>query len=301
MGEFATQTRGWTPLIDAVVADLGLFPAVVFGVVWRYCQMSDGVCHASLERIAARVGVDRRTVLRHIKALCQAGYLRDMTPNERARPHTYATTGKADLVGIVEAGPGQTDDTPAPGGMTQSHSGSDTESLPGVTQSHSRGDRESHPGVTESHPKRLSKRESKKPEETSNTHGAVPAPRVGDRDDAVDDDPGETVARLARHFARATGLEMPRPRTDKERRAAEVHWLAPLRKLSQLAGSAAAGEQLIDAAVARLREKGCIIKAPISIVGTAMAMAGDLRRRSDRFRRYAGGRGPLMQRRVRSP
>lgn len=88
---------GFTPVIDGLVDEVGLMSAVVFGRVWRYCQMEDQVCKASLETIADSIGVDRVTVMRHIKELCERGYLEDLTPDLRNRPHVYVDTGKAGL------------------------------------------------------------------------------------------------------------------------------------------------------------------------------------------------------------
>ncbi len=92
-----TNADGFTPIIDAIVQELGLMSAVVFGRIWRYCQMEDQVCKASLETIGDGIGVDRATVMRHAKELCEAGYLKDLTPDLRNRPHVYADTGKAGL------------------------------------------------------------------------------------------------------------------------------------------------------------------------------------------------------------
>jgi DNA-binding Lrp family transcriptional regulator len=91
------NTDGFTPVIDGLVKDVGLMPALVFGRIWRFCQMEDGVCKASLETIAEGIGVDRATVMRHAKVLCDAGYLKDLTPDLKNRPHVYADTGKAGI------------------------------------------------------------------------------------------------------------------------------------------------------------------------------------------------------------
>jgi DnaD/phage-associated family protein len=91
------NTDGFTPVIDALAKELGLMPAVVFGRMWRFCQMEDGVCKATLETIAEGIGIDRATVQRHAKVLCDSGYLTDLTPDLRNRPHVYADTGKAGL------------------------------------------------------------------------------------------------------------------------------------------------------------------------------------------------------------
>ena len=97
MSKFLSEVKGFTPVIDVLVHELGLMPAVAYGAVWRYCQMEDGVCKASMAKIARRIGVDRATVHRHIKALCEAGYLKDLTPGLRNCPHTYADTGRAKI------------------------------------------------------------------------------------------------------------------------------------------------------------------------------------------------------------
>jgi len=151
---FLSQVKGFTPVIDALVDELDLMTAIVYGVAWRYCQMEDGVCRASLETIASRVGISRKTVERHMKALCEAGYLKDLTPEVRNKPHTYADTGLAKIVGLVEARVGQTES------LTSSDSGQ-TESLTGRSESPTRSDTESYHGRSESPMKRESKIDSK--------------------------------------------------------------------------------------------------------------------------------------------
>jgi DNA-binding Lrp family transcriptional regulator len=91
------EVDGFTPVIDVVVKDTSLMTAVIFGGIWRYCQMQNGVCQSTLEKIAERTGVGRQTVIEHIRVLEQAGYIEDTTPDLRNRPHTYRDTGKAGL------------------------------------------------------------------------------------------------------------------------------------------------------------------------------------------------------------
>lgn len=92
------QVEGWTVLIDSLSKEHGLVTSAVFGRIWRFCGMADGVCTASLQRIADDLGLDRATVMRHAQTLVTAGYLNDLTPQRRNRPHTYADTGKAGIV-----------------------------------------------------------------------------------------------------------------------------------------------------------------------------------------------------------
>jgi len=91
------QVDGWTPVIDAVVLDVGATAALVFGKAWRYCQMSDNVCKASQDRLADELGLSRATINAHLSKLVEAGYLEDMTPELAGLPHQYRDTGKASL------------------------------------------------------------------------------------------------------------------------------------------------------------------------------------------------------------
>jgi len=63
--------------------------------MWRYCQGEQRVCSASLETIGNNLRLDRATVMRHISRLVEIGYLEDLTPGRRNRPHVYCDTGKA--------------------------------------------------------------------------------------------------------------------------------------------------------------------------------------------------------------
>lgn len=101
-----TDVRGFTPVIDSIVEEHGLVTAAVFGAMWRYCQMRDGVCRAPIKKIADRVQLNRVTVMRHVETLVASGYLKDLTPKMRNRPHVYMDTGKAKIeikVGVAES------------------------------------------------------------------------------------------------------------------------------------------------------------------------------------------------------
>ena len=92
-----SEVDGFTPIIDEVVKATSLMSAVVFGRIWRFCQMPGGVCNASLETISEDIGIDKASVMRHAKILVDKGYLEDLSPDLRNRPHTYKDTGKAAL------------------------------------------------------------------------------------------------------------------------------------------------------------------------------------------------------------
>ena len=100
---FLTEVDGWTPIIEVVAQDVGLIPAAVYGVVWRYCQGEKRVCYATLETMAGKLGINAATVQRHIKTLCDAGYLEDLTPGLRNKSHTYRDTGRVEIMMLVKA------------------------------------------------------------------------------------------------------------------------------------------------------------------------------------------------------
>jgi hypothetical protein len=96
---------GFTPVIDSLVAEMGLATAAVFGKVWRYCQMADGVCTASRSRMAEELGIAATTLDRHVDRLVAAGYL-----SEEAHPgytNTLRDTGLAGLSVEIRAGGNQ--------------------------------------------------------------------------------------------------------------------------------------------------------------------------------------------------
>jgi DNA-binding Lrp family transcriptional regulator len=95
------DVHGWTPLIDNLVREYGLITAAVFGVAWRHCQMRNGICTASQERLAEMLGITRRSVIKHMAKLVIAGYLCDQTPSIKNRPHVYSDTGKAALIAEI--------------------------------------------------------------------------------------------------------------------------------------------------------------------------------------------------------
>ena len=114
---------GFTPAPDAIISHCGYVTALVWGKVWRYCQGRDGICRATLERLADELGMSERTIIRHLETLTKFNYLCDKTPDLRNKPHVYADTGKIRIGISVEAAM--------------------TESQPAMTESQRQGDRES--------------------------------------------------------------------------------------------------------------------------------------------------------------
>ena len=160
MTTFLTQVNGFTPVIDAVVADAGLNEALVYGMTWRYCRMSDGICRASTTTIGNRLALSRRTVQRCMARLVSLGYLHDKTPGLKNRPHIYADTGLVRIRGLMEVS-----DSPALGSR-----GDSTAPESHTTASESRSEPPSlrHSGAvaaSESHMSRVFKREEEKRQE----------------------------------------------------------------------------------------------------------------------------------------
>ena len=125
------ELSGFTPVLDTMIRQYGLITAAIYGIIWRYAQMDDKICNASLEKIGKRLNVSGKTAERHIKKLCSDGYLTDLTPNIRNKPHSYAITGKAELSGSIVASP----DTESDQGQTESLTSLDRESDQGQTES----------------------------------------------------------------------------------------------------------------------------------------------------------------------
>ncbi|MDD1710721.1 MAG: helix-turn-helix domain-containing protein [Methanoregulaceae archaeon] len=91
------EVEGFTPIIDEVLNAVGLSAAAVFGRVWRYCQMENGVCYASLKTIGDGLGLSKPTIIKYLGLLVSAGYLEDTTPGNEGSPHVYRDTGKAGM------------------------------------------------------------------------------------------------------------------------------------------------------------------------------------------------------------
>jgi len=92
-----TQVDGFTPLPDLLVTKYGQITATVWGAAWRFCQMEDGICRASMEKIGKRAGVSRQTAQKHMDILTRDGFFEDTTPNLKNKPHIYKDTGKVSM------------------------------------------------------------------------------------------------------------------------------------------------------------------------------------------------------------
>lgn len=97
------KIKGWTPVLDFMVEKYGIVTAIVYGRVWRYCQGDSEACTAAMDTIAKELELGRTTIYRHLKTLEDDGYIKDLTPDVRNRPHIYMDTGKAVIEGEAYA------------------------------------------------------------------------------------------------------------------------------------------------------------------------------------------------------
>jgi len=92
--QIVQEVSGFVPVFDVLLEKYDdHITALVFGRRWQYCRMKDGVCSASLDRIAKDLKISSATVMRHTEKLVADGYLIDLTPNLRNVPHEYADAG----------------------------------------------------------------------------------------------------------------------------------------------------------------------------------------------------------------
>ncbi len=211
----AVQVQTFTPIFDAVVQDIGLVGASVYGRIWRYCQGRRQCCNAALATIAQSLNISTRTVIRHADTLCEQGYLKDLTPNLRNKPHTYVTTGKLRLIVSFQAE------------VTQGHTkpSAMTESQSGVTESHPGSDRKS---LEET---------SSRQEETDQERGADAPPTPAgelwpDKVAALGEDPPENPAevRLKKSRAKLGADPFSVAAHCQERQAEEGTWTVPVHR-----------------------------------------------------------------------
>jgi len=83
------EMTGFTPIPDVIAHRYGLNCAAVWGLIWRYSQMESGWCTASVETMAERIGIDRKTVQKYLQQLLRPD---DGDAYIEARPRPGFTT-----------------------------------------------------------------------------------------------------------------------------------------------------------------------------------------------------------------
>jgi DnaD/phage-associated family protein len=102
--QIVTEVSGFIPVFEVVLMHYkDHMTALVFGRMWQYCGMSDGVCRATIDRLANDLQISGATVMRHIEKLEEDGYIYDSTPARRNRPHEYVDCGKVVMKGSLSA------------------------------------------------------------------------------------------------------------------------------------------------------------------------------------------------------
>lgn len=103
--QIVTEISGFVPVFEVVLHQYkDHVTALVFGRMWQYCGMSDGVCRASLEKIGRDLEISAATVMRHAEKLVADGYLIDTTPDRRNAPHEYLDGRRVEMKGRINAG-----------------------------------------------------------------------------------------------------------------------------------------------------------------------------------------------------
>ena len=230
-----SKIKGFTPLPDSIAETHGLMRAAVFGKVWRYCQMRDGVCKASLETIADGLGIDRSTVSRHIEALCQDKYLKDLTPLLKNKPHVYSDTRKMKFT--INLTVAENNTTVAQSNVT----------------------------VAESRMSKDSKKESKK-----ENLAREKTPRAGEREKHRR--PPDEHMKLSKAFTEITGIEWLQPK-GKGWAAAEQLWNQPLDRMLERAGEQA--ESILRSSVKYMKSKDWPVTGPHSVEKTFTMICGE--------------------------
>ena len=102
------SVRGFTPVFDDIATKHGEVCALVFGRIWRYAQHPSGLCTASQQKIADRLGLHRSTVNKHIQTLVEAKDITDLDEGVRNKTHRLKPT-KAWRFDVVAVGVDQND------------------------------------------------------------------------------------------------------------------------------------------------------------------------------------------------
>ena len=84
--------RDFTPVFDILIKNHGIYTALVYGRVWRYCQGERNECLRSQSKLAKDLGIGRTKVNTSLSTLVEGGFLTS-TPIGRGRK-SYQLTEK---------------------------------------------------------------------------------------------------------------------------------------------------------------------------------------------------------------
>jgi len=101
--QVAATVGGFTMLPDILIKKYSRETALVFGIIWRHCQMERKVCDASQKTLCEMAGISKDTFIRHATILVNDGYFDKVV--EPGIGSTYKDTGKLSMnisVGVNE-------------------------------------------------------------------------------------------------------------------------------------------------------------------------------------------------------
>ena len=228
-----------TRIFDELVSEFGLVGAAVYGVVWRYCQMRDGACHASYETLGAEIGVEKSTVRRHVRKLRDAQYL--------AQIHNGGNSPSWFIMGEKQIG---REHAPEKAGRQKTR----------VQVGREPTQREKQIGRKHTEETKELNKPVKKPLNATHSRKRKRAP-FWNEDQKV----------LADHFSEVSGLPIPKL---EGRGFAQVtkSWKLPLSQMFELVGSVTDARKLIAQTVREMRADKLTISAPRSIWNVALSI-----------------------------
>lgn len=84
----------YTNISDKSVRSLGVWDAYVLNLVARNCLLSSGKFSAGIENQARKLKLNHNTLRSALHRLRAKGYIADLTPDRRNKPHDYIPTPK---------------------------------------------------------------------------------------------------------------------------------------------------------------------------------------------------------------
>ncbi|MCH8877793.1 MAG: helix-turn-helix domain-containing protein [Chloroflexi bacterium] len=230
----------YTPVFDDLIPIFGTMGALVYGVIWRYCQMRDGACHATHETLAQELGIGESTVRRHVENLRDAQYL--------AVIFDKANASNWIILGEKQVG---RENTSEKAGVQREQAGVQSEHLP-------KGEQVSRENTEET---KVLKKPVKKPRNATHSRKRKGRP-FWNEDQKV----------LADHFSEVSGL--PIPKLEGAFAAVTRSWKLPLSQMFELVGSVTDARKLIAQTVREMRAENLTIAAPRSIWKVALSIHG---------------------------
>ena len=258
-----SKVDGFIPVIEVLTEEMGLIASAVYGLVWRYCQGENGLCYASLSKMGKQLGVNPATVQRHLKTLCELGYIKDLTPNLRNKPHSYQDTGKAKIETLVAA---RVEDK-QPADVAESNAEQpETETTLQKATSHCTEQRH----VAESTLSRVVVDELVEQEQAG---AKAPAGASRKAREGPTNQDKEKRGSLADVFVEQTNIKQLPARNKTDYRRDQRLWWSPLQKILDLCdGDLSMAQRLVADTVRQMRRDNLTIANPNSILNPATAL-----------------------------